>query len=67
MHQRFFMQIEGVRTEKMIFTCVTFVFFTILVAVISYVKTKGDDQTPPTAIFWQDAVCRVSLSQARCC
>lgn len=51
MHQRFFMQIEGVRTEKMIFTCVTFVFFTILVAVISYVKTKGDDQTTADGYF----------------
>ena len=45
------MQIEGVRTEKMIFTCVTFVFFTILVAVISYVKTKGDDQTTADGYF----------------
>ena len=29
----------------MAFTLITFVAFTILVAVISYVKTKGDDQT----------------------
>ena len=35
----------------MIFTCVTFVFFTILVAVISYVKTKGDDQTTADGYF----------------
>ena len=47
----FFIQIEGVKTEKIIFTCVTFVFFTILVAVISYVKTKGDDQTTADGYF----------------
>ena len=35
----------------MLFTCVTFVFFTILVAVISYVKTKGDDQTTADGYF----------------
>jgi len=35
----------------MVFTCVTFVFFTILVAVISYVKTKGDDQTTADGYF----------------
>ncbi len=35
----------------MIFTCVTFVFFTILVAVISYVKTKGDDQSTADGYF----------------
>lgn len=35
----------------MIFTFVTFVFFTILVAVISYVKTKGDDQTTADGYF----------------
>jgi len=35
----------------MIFTCVTFVFFTILVAVISYLKTKGDDQTTADGYF----------------
>lgn len=35
----------------MLFTCVTFVFFTILVAVISYVKTKGDDQTTVDGYF----------------
>jgi SSS family solute:Na+ symporter len=35
----------------MVFTGVTFVFFTILVAVISYVKTKGDDQTTADGYF----------------
>lgn len=35
----------------MLFTCVTFVFFTILVAVISYVKAKGDDQTTADGYF----------------
>lgn len=35
----------------MLFTFVTFVFFTILVAVISYFKTKGDDQTTSTGYF----------------
>lgn len=35
----------------MLFTFVTFVFFTILVAVISYIKTKGDDQTTSTGYF----------------
>lgn len=35
----------------MLFTFVTFVFFTILVAVISYAKTKGDDQTTSTGYF----------------
>ena len=35
----------------MLFTCVTFVFFTILVAVISYVKTKGDDQDHRRRLF----------------
>lgn len=35
----------------MIFTCVTFVFFTILVAVVSYLKTKGDDQTTADGYF----------------
>ena len=35
----------------MLFTCVTFVFFTILVAVISYIKTKGDDQTTADGYF----------------
>ncbi len=35
----------------MAFTLITFVFFTVLVAVISYVKTKGDDQTTSTGYF----------------
>ena len=35
----------------MLFTFVTFVFFTILVAVISYAKTKRDDQTTSTGYF----------------
>ncbi len=35
----------------MIWTFGTFVFFTILVAVISYVKTKGDDQTTSDGYF----------------
>lgn len=47
----FLCKFEGVRTEKLLFTCVTFVFFTILVAVISYVKTKGDDQTTADGYF----------------
>ncbi|MBR3867021.1 MAG: solute:sodium symporter family transporter, partial [Butyricicoccus sp.] len=35
----------------MLWTIITFVFFTILVAVISYVKTKGDDQTSAEGYF----------------
>ena len=35
----------------MAFTLITFVAFTILVAVISYVKTKGDDQTTADGYF----------------
>lgn len=35
----------------MIWTLVTFIAFTILVAVISYVKTKGDDQTTADGYF----------------
>ena len=35
----------------LIWTLFTFVFFTILVAVISYVKTKGDDQTTTEGYF----------------
>ena len=35
----------------MAFTLITFVFFTVLVAVISYIKTKGDDQTTSTGYF----------------
>ena len=35
----------------MLWTLVTFVGFTILVAVISYVKTKGDDQTTAEGYF----------------
>ena len=35
----------------MAFTLITFVAFTILVAVISYVKTKGDDQTTSDGYF----------------
>lgn len=35
----------------MAFTFATFVFFTVLVAVISYWKTKGDDQTTSTGYF----------------
>lgn len=35
----------------MVFTLVTFVGFTILVAVISYLKTKGDDQTTADGYF----------------
>ena len=34
-----------------LFTIVTFIFFTALVAVISYVKTKGDDQTTTEGYF----------------
>ena len=35
----------------MIWTLVTFVGFTVLVAVISYFKTKGDDQTTADGYF----------------
>lgn len=35
----------------MLFTVITFIFFTALVAVISYVKTKGDDQTTTEGYF----------------
>ncbi|MBQ8143710.1 MAG: solute:sodium symporter family transporter [Butyricicoccus sp.] len=35
----------------MLWTVITFVFFTVLVAVISYVKTKGDDQTSAEGYF----------------
>ena len=35
----------------MLWTIITFVSFTILVAVISYVKTKGDDQTSAEGYF----------------
>lgn len=35
----------------MAFTLITFVAFTVLVAVISYVKTKGDDQTTADGYF----------------
>lgn len=35
----------------MLWTVVTFVGFTILVAVISYIKTKGDDQTTADGYF----------------
>lgn len=35
----------------MIFTIATFIFFTVLVAVISYVKTKDDDQTTTEGYF----------------
>ncbi len=35
----------------MLWTLITFVGFTILVAVISYVKTKGDDQTTADGYF----------------
>ncbi len=35
----------------MLWTLITFVFFTILVAVVSYVKTKGDDQTTTEGYF----------------
>ncbi len=37
--------------EIMLWTLITFVGFTILVAVISYVKTKGDDQTTADGYF----------------
>ncbi len=37
--------------RKMVFTFVTFVFFTALVAVVSYIKTKGDDQTTADGYF----------------
>ena len=51
----------------MAFTLITFVFFTVLVAVISYVKTKGDDQTTSTGTFWRAAAYRVWLLPVRCC
>ena len=35
----------------MIWTLVTFIGFTVLVAVISYLKTKGDDQTTADGYF----------------
>ena len=35
----------------MALTLITFVAFTVLVAVISYVKTKGDDQTTADGYF----------------
>ncbi|MGN1015133.1 MAG: solute:sodium symporter family transporter [Butyricicoccus sp.] len=35
----------------MLWTLITFIFFTIMVAVISYVKTKGDDQTTTEGYF----------------
>ena len=35
----------------MLWTLVTFIFFTVMVAVISYVKTKGDDQTTTEGYF----------------
>lgn len=35
----------------MLWTVITFVFFTILVAVISYAKTRGDDQTTADGYF----------------
>lgn len=35
----------------MLFTLLTFIGFTVLVAVISYVKTKGDDQTTADGYF----------------
>lgn len=35
----------------MIFTLATFIFFTVLVAVVSYIKTKGDDQTTADGYF----------------
>ena len=35
----------------MIWTLVTFVGFTVLVSVISYFKTKGDDQTTADGYF----------------
>ena len=50
----------------MLWTLISFVGFTILVAVISYFKTKGDNQSTSEGYFL-DAVCRDSLSQARCC
>ena len=52
MHQRFcYANLRELEQRKMLFTCVTFVFFTILVAVISYIKTKGDDQTTADGYF----------------
>ena len=35
----------------MLWTLITFVGFTILVAVISYLKTSGDDQTTADGYF----------------
>ena len=77
----------------MIWIALSFLFFTVMVAVISAWKTRDDKldtaegyflagrglpgiviagsllltRPPLTATFWQAAVCRVSLSQARCC
>ena len=39
---------EGI---PMVWTMATFIGFTILVAVISYVKTKGDDQSTADGYF----------------
>lgn len=39
----------------MVWTMATFIGFTILVAVISYVKTRAMTRAPQTAIFWPDA------------
>lgn len=35
----------------MLWTLITFIGFTVLVAVIAYVKTKGDDQTTAEGYF----------------
>lgn len=51
----------------MVWTMATFIGFTILVAVISYVKTKGDDQSTADGYFLAGADCRALLSQVRCC
>ncbi len=56
-------KIKG-RLKIMLWTLISFEGFTILVAVS---KLKVTIKAPRKATSLQDAVCRDSLSQARCC
>ena len=46
----------------MAFTVATFIAFTVLVAVLSWWKTRDDDLSPRKATSSQDADCPASLS-----
>lgn len=51
----------------MLWTVSTFLFFTALVAVISWWKTRGDNLDTAEGYFLAGRGCLASLSQVRCC